>query len=191
MVRNSFEPGSNPVRPEVAGPGSAQRVINFVGFQIGWFACILTAARGNGWLGPLVVGVLAALYLATMPRPGRQLRLLLGAALLGFVLDSLLSLSGMLSFQSNPLSDSMAPPWIVAMWVNFSLALRSSMRWLLGRYGLGSLLGALGGPSAYYAGAAAGAAEFLAGTPAVLVTLAVVWALAVPILLFLAREEYF
>ena len=31
------------------------KLANFVGFQLCWFACVLGAARGHEWLGPLSV----------------------------------------------------------------------------------------------------------------------------------------
>jgi hypothetical protein len=75
------------------------------------------------------------------------------------------------------------------MWINFALTLRFSMSWLLGRYFLGAAIGALGGPAAYYAGARLGAVEFETSLTTSLVVVGLVWAAALPILLYWAREE--
>jgi hypothetical protein len=62
------------------------------------------------------------------------------------------------------------------------------MRWLHGRYALAALLGAIGGPMAYFAGIRLGAAALLASDVVVYGVLAAVWAVAVP-LLVLATER--
>jgi len=63
--------------------------------------------------------------------------------------------------------------------------LRYALSWLAGRYALGALLGAVGGPLAYASGIRLGAAEF--GRPLVpsLLTLAGVWLVVTPALLWL------
>ncbi len=43
-------------------------LVNFVAFQAGWFACVLSAANGRPWLGVLVVGLIVALHLRTARR---------------------------------------------------------------------------------------------------------------------------
>ncbi len=35
-------------------------LLNFAAFQIGWFACVLGAANGFPWLGPVVVAAVVA-----------------------------------------------------------------------------------------------------------------------------------
>ena len=65
-----------------------KRLLNFVCFQAGWFACALGAARGWPLLGPLVVGVLLILQLPLVPAPGKQARFVLVATLLGWLIDS-------------------------------------------------------------------------------------------------------
>ena len=45
-------------------------VVNFVAFQVGWFACVLGAARGWPLLGPLVALAILAPMAWTSPRPG-------------------------------------------------------------------------------------------------------------------------
>ncbi len=40
-------------------------MLNFVAFQLGWFACVLGAANALPWLGPVVVATVVSLHLAT------------------------------------------------------------------------------------------------------------------------------
>jgi hypothetical protein len=65
------------------------------------------------------------------------------------------------------------------------------MAWLQGKYALGAGLGAIAGPLCYEAGVRLGAAQW--PNPEIqvfgLVYLAVVWALAMPILLYLSHDK--
>jgi hypothetical protein len=69
----------------------------------------------------------------------------------------------------------------------FATTLNVSLRWLRGRPLLGALLGAVGGPLAYLAGAKLGGIELLEPALA-LSALAAGWALLLPLLQRLATE---
>ena len=85
------------------------------------------------------------------------------------------------------LVEGAAPYWMVALWALFATTLNVSLRWLRARPWLGALLGALGGPAAYYAGARLGALE-LATAGAGLGAIAIGWAVLTPLLLGTARR---
>ena len=57
-------------------------------------------------------------------------------------------------------------------------------------YVLGIVLGAAGGPAAYYAGVRLGAIEFQASLTISFLSLALVWAAALPLLLCWARKDH-
>ena len=102
-------------------------VINFVAFQLGWFACVIGAANGLPWGGSLVVLAVVALHLARVRRPLPELRLVGLAMALGLVVDSLLLATGWLSYPSGNWLPGMAPYWIVAMWALFATTLNVSV----------------------------------------------------------------
>jgi hypothetical protein len=158
---------------------------NVVLFQLGWFACVLGAAHGYPLQGALVALVIVAAHVALAARPGREFALVAAAAATGAVADSLLAASGWLRYDAGVLVEGTAPYWIVAMWALFAITLNVSMRALRSRLWLGALLGLVGGPAAYYAGANLGALTLVQLLPA-LAALAAVWALAMPLLFSLA-----
>jgi cell division protein FtsW (lipid II flippase) len=85
------------------------------------------------------------------------------------------------------LVDGIAPYWMVAMWALFATTLNVSLRWLRPHVGLAALIGAVGGPAAYYAGARLGAIEFtVAG--AAMAAIALGWAVLTPLLLRVAAR---
>lgn len=159
--------------------------VNFILFQIGWFACVLGAANGRAQEGALVALAIVAAHVALAARPGREFALVAAAAATGALADSLLAASGWLRYDAGVLVEGTAPYWIVAMWALFATTLNVSLRALRDRLWLGALLGLLGGPAAYYAGSSFGALTLVQAAPA-LVALAAGWALATPLLLALA-----
>ncbi|MDJ0741296.1 MAG: DUF2878 domain-containing protein [Gammaproteobacteria bacterium] len=162
-------------------------IVNFVAFQVAWFACVLGGAHGVPWIGPLVVAILAVAHLRAVPDARAEGLLLLAAALVGTVFDSALVVSGWLAYPSGQWFAWMAPYWIVAMWVAFATTLNVSLDWLKGRMLLAVAFGAAGGPLAYLGGAALGGVVLVDATSALL-ALGIGWAGIMPLLMALAQR---
>lgn len=162
-------------------------LINFAAFQAGWFSCVLGAANGMPWLGPLVVLAVAALHLWLARRPAPELQLMIAAVAMGLVADSLLVYLGWVSYPNGTWANGFAPYWILAMWALFATTLNVSMRWMQGRYVVALLMGAIGGPLSYLAGEKLGAMQFVEPVGA-LAGLALIWAIAMPALVVLANR---
>lgn len=166
-------------------------LVSFAAFQLFWLACVGGAARGLPWLGPVAVAGYVALHLRATPagraRAG-QAWLLGLAGILGYVADSGLVLSGVLTFPPQAVLGWPSTVWMVALWVLQAATFGGTMSWLDGRFGLATIVGAVAGPMGYLAGERMGAA-FLG--PTHLMATAVValeWAAAMPALLWLERR---
>jgi len=164
-----------------------KRLLNFACFQVGWFACALGAARGCPLLGPLVVGVLLILQLPLVPAPGKQARFVLAATLLGWLIDSGLACADVFTFPAGSGLLGFCPLWMAALWANFAGTLHLCLNWLRGGYWLAFVLGACGGPLAYYAGQRMGAMQLGGNMALSLTIIAVEWALATPSLVYLSE----
>jgi len=162
-------------------------LLNFAAFQLGWFACVLGGANQLPWLGTLVAILIVAWHLSQAHQPGREFTLLAAVGALGATWDSLLVAAGWLSYPSGTLLADTAPHWIVAMWVLFASTLNVSLRWLRGRWIMATLLGAAGGPLAYYAGAQLGGVDIVEPLLA-FSALALGWATFVPLLIKLSTR---
>ena len=160
------------------------KLLNLVGFQVGWFACILGTANGTSWVGPTVVTLFLSATLAVRSDRAKLGVRLVAAALIGFSADSLMARLGVLEWMTGA---TMSPMWMMALWPNLAVTLDSSLGWLAGRYGLAALLGAIAGPASYYAGAQLGALQFR-GTPMNLMAVAIEWLVALPLLLLLTER---
>ena len=160
---------------------------NFVLYQIAWFACVLGGAHGLPWVGVAVTAGAIAIHLAAAPSPRRDGALILSVAGIGALWDGLLVGLGLLQYPSGMILPWLAPVWIIAMWAGFATTLPLSLRWLLGRWRLAALFGALGGPLAFYAGMKLGAVAF-PDPIAALATLAVGWAILMPGICWIALK---
>ena len=164
-----------------------KRLLNFVGFEVGWFACALGAAKGLPFAGPLVVGVFFCLQLLLVPVPGKHARFVLVATLLGWLIDSALYRAGVFSFSEGGFGHWICPIWMAVLWANFAGTLHFCLDWLRGRYWLASVLGAVGGPLAYHGGHRLGAMQLGDSITVSLAVIAVEWVLVTPGLVYLSQ----
>ena len=160
---------------------------NIVSFQVGWFACVLGAARGDRWLGPLFVLLIAAAWLFAAPRPRALAWVIALSGIVGWCWDSWLSLLGFIGYATGPVPAPFAPLWILALWVLLGTTLPISLRWLRGKGWQAALLGAATGPLAYLGGARLGALQLLRPTAA-LCAEAIGFGLLLPLLVALSRR---
>jgi hypothetical protein len=96
--------------------------------------------------------------------------------------DSGLGLAGVFNF-------SLAPAWIVALWMAFGSVLPAFLSWLGGRYVLASLIGAVGAPLSYYGGVGLGAVQ-MPNLIFSLVAIALVWAAIMPLLVRITERVH-
>jgi hypothetical protein len=161
---------------------------NVAVFQLGWFACVLGAARGLPLVGLATAAVAIGLHLwLAGGERSREGLLVAGAALLGGAWESLVAGLGFVVHPEGGGFVGFVPLWIVALWALFATTLTVSLRWLYGRPALAMVAGAVGGPMAWFSGARLGAVTF----PDPVVALAVEsagWALLLPLLVRCAER---
>lgn len=162
-------------------------ILNALGFQAGWWACVLGVSRG--WERPalLLAAALALVHLRLAAQPRKEAQLALIALVLGVVVDTLLQTWGVIHFEGlawAPLS----PYWLWMLWILFALTLNASLAFLRSLpLAVSAVAGGIFGPLTYHAGAALGAAS-LTSTPSNTIQLVLAWALAMPCLILMARK---
>lgn len=174
-------PASQMLAPSSLPP--RQVVVNLLWFQVSWFAAVLGAANGMAWLGSLVVALNLARHLRGAVNPKFEALLITAAALAGGLFELFPFALGWIGYPGH--ATAFVPLWMIALWMNFASVLNVSLRSLRYRPWLLALLGAVGGPAAYWGGASLGAMEWLKPLPALLY-LAIGWALLTPLLARLA-----
>jgi len=160
-------------------------VVNFAAFQAGWFACVVGAARGWTWLGPIVVAGVVGLHVATSRPAVRELALILAVGVLGTLVDTAMIAMGVFA----PIGGHgwIPPAWFVALWPAFATLLNGCLGWMSGRYALGAACGAVGGPLSYWAGARLGALRLNDNAAMSIAAVAAEWAIVTPVLLRMAK----
>lgn len=162
-------------------------VINFILFQIGWFACVIGAAKQMPWLGVIVVAAIVAWHLSQAKQPKLEVYLLTLTIIIGAIYDQTLLQNNLLTYQAHGWSNKLTPAWILALWAEFATILNVSLRWMHGRWLIAVLFGAIGGPLAYIGAARLGAVS-LNALPLSYVALSVGWAIITPLLLKLSER---
>lgn len=180
---------------QLAGAGAAvaplppRRLLwaNLIWTQAAWFAAVLGAAHGRPVLGSLPVLAGLGWHLATVRRPGPELRLVLCATLLGTLADAVPVQLGAVAYAHGQWSAALPPFWLSGLWAAFATSLNLTLRWLHGRPWLAALLGAVAGPLAFSSGVRLGGAQFV-DAPLALGWLALEWALLLPLLCWLGQR---
>ncbi|WP_251358399.1 DUF2878 domain-containing protein [Kangiella sp. TOML190] len=156
--------------------------INFVLFQAIWLACAFGATNQNLYYAYGLFLILLVWQLWPTNRVKMDCLNILVLLPLGFVLDSIWSLTGLIQYQSHISWFNTAPNWILILWVTFALTLNHSMAWIYRKPKLALVFGAIGGPLSYLAAERIGALA-ITNKPITLLLLVVAWFLALLICL--------
>jgi len=163
--------------------------LNALGFQTAWWACI--AGVGHGLEIPaLLYGLtLASLHTAYAPKPLQEIKLAAVALAVGVAIDTVLQATSVIDFYGWSLA-FFSPFWLWLLWVLFAMTLNASLSFLQTKpFWLSALAGMVFGPLTYYAGAQLGAAYF-DGSFIHTAVLALVWMIALPFLVYVAKQLF-
>ncbi len=143
----------------------------------------MSAAEGMPYIGVLFTMIWMFVHLSIMDGlRNTEIKLFLFAALLGFLLDSILVVTGFIAFPEHTLMSGPSPLWMVCLWINLSATLNLSMSWLKGRYLLAGAMATVAGPMAYLAGEKLGAITLFGSTSVFVVS--IMWCVAMPLLIW-------
>lgn len=165
-------------------------VTNFLLFQVGWFSSVISASLQLQWLAIILIAVLIGFHIKIVPNPAAELKIIIIAGITGLVVDTVL-----IHFQVlvvlYPESVSIAPPWLIGLWMLFGITVNHSLRWFNQHMWLAALGGLIFAPLAYWAGDRFGLLEFSTETDFELTKLFVIgicWFFITPMLLMASRK---
>ena len=169
---------------------TSRGVLEYVAFQIVWLACALGAANGSNLPGVAAALAVVSVHIALSTSRSAAVTMVAMCGFVGFAAESLFAMTGVLRYAAAWPSTSVAPAWIVALWLAFAITLPAT-RWMLGERPLAkaAALGAVFGPAAYLAGDRIGALQMTTPVWHGLLLTAVVWALAFPTLVALSGRK--
>lgn len=164
-------------------------ISNFILFQIAWFVTIFSAANGLPYVGVISTLVWISIHLYIIgDKRLLEFELLVSAAVIGYLLDSLLVYREVIKFPEPALLGGPSPIWMVCLWVNLAATINYSLSWLKGRYILSALMAGIAGPFAYVAGEKLGAISL--SDNASLIIIGLMWACAMPLLIFFSGRMF-
>lgn len=166
-------------------------ILNVVLVQLGWFACVLGESYGYPATGPVFVLLSIFFQFRKFAGDGRIFTYFAQIALIGFISDLIIILSGSLFFGGCCTGLPFAYPyWMIALWISFSTTYFSSFEWLRQRYFLAAIIGFLGGPLAYFAGMKLNALYLGDNILYSLTIIGIIWGIAVPLMGFIHLRKF-
>lgn len=165
---------------------------NVVSINIGWMVCVGGAARGQHWLGLVIVPILIGIHIVLIEKHKTQTVLIVASItmIIGFFADTLLILLGAVEPSRWIMPWPFTTLWDIMIWANFSIALNVSLRFLQKKLLLAAFLGIIFAPGTYYAGGQLGALNFSEPILPGLCWVGAVWFFVMPCLSLLARCFY-
>lgn len=138
-----------------------KNITNLVLFQIAWLCCVLLGSTA----AILITLVILLIHFLYVVKKAWEIELVLVCfvALTGVAIDTLLLHMGLYQFETfepDGVAFSIIPAWLMCLWVNFSLTLRHSMKWLFERPVTLFFISLIAAPWSYYAGKTFGSIDF-------------------------------
>ncbi|MCB1615169.1 MAG: DUF2878 domain-containing protein [Pseudomonadales bacterium] len=154
-------------------------LLNFLLFQFGWFACVLTPVTTS-----VAVTMTILIFHFLIMGNRKDLPLLLLCISTGFIFDSLLQIFGLMDFRGDTLFQ---PVWLTCLWVLFAITIPHSLavffqfgKWFCFASGFTSA------PLSYLAGVKLDAASFAYNQTHTLIFIGIAWGL----LMLLYRQAW-
>lgn len=161
-------------------------IINFMLFQLAWFACVVGASEAMPWLGVIVTIFVLVWHFYQAKKAKPEALLMFFALIIGAMFDQAMLSFHLIDYMQHGWSTLLVPVWILALWLGFVTTLNVSLRWMHGKHLIAVIFGAVGGPLAYLGAEKLGAVA-LHGTNSYIV-ISIGWAIITPLLLIISSR---
>ena len=162
-------------------------IVNFIGLQLTWFACVIGGAQSNVWLSLLVGLPFIVWHLYRAKSALKELKLIGITLLIGTMFDQSVLAFGLVQYPPHWWSSNFLPLWMFILWAIFATALNVALRWMHGKLIIPALFGLIGAPLSYLTGIKFGAMLHPI-TPNFYIAIGLGWALIMPILVFYSQR---
>ena len=162
----------------------------WIGFQLVWLICAVGASKGYTAPGVLAASVFVGAVLAMKRWSPSECLVIITSGIAGLIVESGLVLTEVIRFATPWPSPYFVPAWIIALWVAFGATLSTLASWIGHRFIIAKagIIGFIAGPLAYWAGERLSALEIVGSVPRTYLAIALIWAVALPILLICRRR---
>lgn len=160
-------------------------------YYLAWLSCIVLAARGYPWLSSLIViacSLLQIYWQYKIQHYTHGLWYLIGLVVfISALIDSLLVFNGFIIYSANPFAPYFTSPWMIAIWISFTVVLYATLYKLFDHLILLGLLSFAGFSLAYATGAKMGAALFPYGYKTCFF-IGLIWLVLLPFVIYLYNQ---
>ena len=160
-----------------------KNIFNIIGFQTGWWACVLGTKNGYPYLGPLVMLIFLFIHFSRLDNRNNEIFFAVLVGLVGTVVDTVLLQTKLIEYKG-VYTDNIAPLWITTMWIGFAATINHSLAWLNNKWIMSFALGAIFGPLSYYTGIKFEVLHFEISVLTISI-LALLWGVVIPYLYYL------
>ncbi|MCG6202073.1 DUF2878 domain-containing protein [Psychromonas antarctica] len=154
-------------------------LFNFISFQSAWLVAVKLQQQGL----LILIAILVMHFLVAQQRQ-RDWMTLIVITVIGSLVDLMAAYAGLFVYKEG----NLLPLWLLLLWANFALTFHYSMGWLVRcPLFIQAILGGAFGSLSYFAAHKLGAVDYPAGIPLTIISLVVIWSLALPVYVFIAR----
>lgn len=164
-------------------------IINALAYQAVWLAVMISVHQGYFWYGFFASLVFAGLTLCFGGKAKQDGRIVMIGLILGVSVDTLFAVGGWIQYAMPWPAISIAPLWIIALWLSFSFTLNHSMSFLRRNYVVATLFGLIGGPLAYWcADRLFNVIEYGTDISLVMIGLGLCWSIVIPGIFYIDKQ---
>ncbi len=160
-----------------------KNLFNILGFQFSWWSCVLGVKYGWPYFGPCTMFFFLMVHYHFFKFNQMELTFIIVTGFIGAIIDTIFLKSDLINYYGLTFG-SIAPFWIIAMWLGFAATINHSLAWINKRWIIAFIMGAVFGPLSYLAGIKFNALYF-DQTLFNLLILSLVWGLVIPALFIL------
>jgi len=163
------------------------KLVNIIGFQSCWWACVLGSSFNWAYLGPFMMLIFLIIHFYINSFSANELKIIIIVGFIGTMIDTSFQVTGIIEYKDS-LSNFLPPLWIISMWVGFAATINHSMDWLKNNNLVGFIAGLVFGPLSYITGEKFSVINFNYSAVNPIMVLAIAWAITIPILYFINEK---
>lgn len=165
-------------------------VVFILFYYVVWFSSIFFAHENMGYAAlavSLIISLIQVSFFITKEMLKPFFIWFIAFTLLGYSVDSLFQIFDVLTFEANTWGSDLAPPWILALWLNFAVLCFGMRAFLIKYLNYLPVLAFCGFPLAYLAGMKFGVAAYIYPTLSPFIQ-GLTWALLFTLCIYLVKR---
>ena len=164
-------------------------IFNVISFYIYWWLCLIGSSRGDFFYGPLAALVYFIIHFFIIDNKYKEFKYIIICMILGILIETLMLQLNFIEYRGYLSSNyNIAPLWVIVLWMGFGTTVFHSFKWVLGKYKLSFLLGAIFTPVIYFSAYKIGSIAFNYNVLTSYLILSLIWGFTLLLLIYIADK---